>query len=344
MTNATPTLRTAPDAAAAREEAPRTGSAVDGQLPLGELSADLPDHAARQPTSRSARRRRQYLVFALFAFPNLALLLVFSYLPVVANIGLSFTRWDMIAAVPVPVGLSNWEGFFTDPQVLRALRTTLIWVAVTVGASMLIGLAMAALFNARPPLGRLASTVSFTPYVLSGAAIGALWLFIFDPRYGLMRLAFDLIGQASPAWMTSSTWALPGLLIVAVWQNVGFVALVYLAALRGIPQDVKEAAALDGANAMATFRHVVLPLLSPTTFFLLITQTIGAFQSFDLIAMMTGGGPSRSTTTLSWFIYEQGFQRFDLGMAATASVFMFVLLMAITALQFLYAERKVTYS
>lgn len=334
-----PTGRDSSTAQGARDADPDTGRSG-----AGSDSSPDPSPSVSRRSGRRARHRRHYLAFALFAFPNLALLLLFSYLPVVANIGLSFTYWDMIAAVPVPVGLTNWEGFFTDPQVLRALRTTLIWVVVTVGASMIIGLAMAALFNARPPLGRLASSVSFTPYVLSGAAIGALWLFIFDPRYGLMRLAFDLIDRTSPAWMTSSTWALPGLLIVAVWQNVGFVALVYLAALRGIPQDVKEAAALDGASSLATFRHVVLPLLSPTTFFLLITQTIGAFQSFDLIAMMTGGGPSRSTTTLSWFIYEQGFQRFDLGMAATASVFMFVLLMAITALQFLYAERKVTYS
>lgn len=317
--------------------------------PLPTLGKDAPTptaapESAPAPAPRRRRgRRRKYLTFAAFALPNVLLILVFSYVPVVANMGLSFTSWDMIAPAPVFVGLSNWASFFTDPQVLMAMRTTIIWVLVSVVGSMSLGLFLAVLFNARPPGGRVASSIIFSPYVLSGAAIGALWLFVFDPRYGLSRVVFNWIGQNSPEWMNSVQWALPGLLIVSVWQGVGFVALVYLAALRGIPQDLREAAALDGAGRFASFRHVIYPLLSPTTFFLLVTQTIGAFQAFDVIAMMTGGGPARSTTTLSWYIYEQGFQRFDIGASATASVFLFVVLLIITAIQFGYAEKKVSY-
>lgn len=324
-------------------------TAPSASLPV--LENDTPAPAVAPPSAptsvpgprRRRGHRRRYLAFAAFTLPNLLLILVFSYVPVVANVGLSFTSWDMISPAPVFVGLSNWATFFTDPQVYMALRTTLIWVVVSVGGSLSLGLLLAVLFNSRPPGGRVASSIIFSPYVLSGAAIGALWLFVFDPRYGLTRVVFDWVGQNSPEWMNSVQWALPGLLIVSVWQGVGFVALVYLAALRGVPQDVREAAALDGAGRFAAFRHVIFPLLSPTTFFLLVTQTIGAFQAFDVIAMMTGGGPARSTTTLSWYIYEQGFQRFDIGASATASVFLFAVLLIVTAVQFGYAEKKVSY-
>lgn len=304
-----------------------------------ESPAPVPVTDARRPP----RRRRLHLTFLVFTLPNLALILVFSYFPVIANVGLSFTTWDMIAPSPTFVGLAKWRAFFADPQVLRAMWTTIIWVVVSVGGSMGLGLLLAVLLNSRPPGARFASVTVFSPYVLSGAAIGALWLFLFDPRYGLSRVVFEWFGASSPAWMTSPSWALPGLLIVTVWQGVGFVALVYLAALRGVPQDALDAAALDGAGRFATFVHIIFPLLSPTTFFLLVTQTIGAFQAFDVIAMMTNGGPARSTTTFSWYIYEQGFIRFDVGSAATASVVLFAVLLIITALQFAYAEKKVNY-
>ena len=179
--------------------------------------------------------------------------------------------------------------------------------------------------------------------MLSGAAIAAIWLFIFDQNYGLARIFFNAFGADSPSWTTSSDWALPALLIVSIWKGVGFVAIVYLAAMQGIPQDVIEAARLDGANRWQLFARVTLPLLSPTTFFLMVTQIIDAFQSFDVIAMMTSGGPALSTTTLSWFIYEQAFERSNVGYSAAASTVMFIILMAITAFQFRFIEKKVHY-
>src|SRR5699024_1513300 len=185
--------------------------------------------------------------------------------------------------------------------------------------------------------------IVFTPHVVSGAAIAVVWLFIFDPNYGLARVAFDLVGAQSPNWTTDADWALPALLIVSIWKGVGFVSIVYLAGIQGLPSDVLEAAKLDGASSVQTFVRVVLPLLSPTTFFLVITQTIGAFQAFDIIAVMTNGGPASQTTTLSWFIYEQAFTRANVGLSAAAGTVMFVLLMIITALQFRFVEKKVHY-
>lgn len=299
--------------------------------------------AGGPPRKRNGRLRREYGLFALLAFPNLILIAIFAYWPVLANVYLSLTEWDMIEPQPYFVGLDNYISLATSPDFLSVLWTTLVWVVVVVVVSLVVGVALATLFNLKIRGGAAVSALAFSPHVLSGAAVAAIWLFIFDPNYGLMRVVFSAFGMDSPAWITSTSWALPALLIVSIWKGVGFVAIVYLAALQGLPEEVLEAARLDGANRWQTFRRIVLPLLSPTTFFLSVTTIISAFQSFDVIAMMTGGGPANSTTTLSWYIYEQGFIRFNVGYSAAASVLMFVILMAVTAIQFRYVERKVHY-
>lgn len=323
------------------------------------LTAQRPVPSPRAPVSKRAatqrrvpspsrggpsrRRRREYLLFALFALPNLALIAVFAYWPVIGNAYLSLTRWDMIAPSPTFVGLDNYLTLFTDPSFMRVLSITLVWVVVVVGVSIVGGLALALLFASKAPGRRAVSALAFSPHILSGAAVAAVWLFLFDPNYGLSRAVFPLFGLDSPHWTTSSQWALPALIIVAVWKGVGFVAIVYLSALQSMPQDVFEAARLDGANRWQILRHVKFPLLSPTTFFLTVTQVIGAFQSFDLIAMMTAGGPAEATTTLSWFIYSEGFRQFKAGTAAAGAMIMFVLLMVVTVVQMRYVEKKVHY-
>jgi ABC-type sugar transport system permease subunit len=294
-------------------------------------------------STRKKRNRKAYGLFALLAFPNMILIAVFAYWPVVGNIFLSLTSWDMVAPQPLFIGIDNYIRLFTDPDFMDVMGRTLVWVSAVVVLSLVLGLAMAFLFSLRAPGTPAVTAMAFSPHVISGAAVAAIWLFIFDPNFGLSRALFAVFGGDSPSWTTDASWALPALIIVAVWKGVGFVAIVYLAALQGIPQDIQEAARLDGANRWQVLRHVIMPLLSPTTFFLTITQIISAFQSFDLVAMMTGGGPAGSTTTLSWFIYEQGFQSFDAGYAAAASVLMFVILLGVTAAQLRYSERKVHY-
>lgn len=300
-------------------------------------SESKPGHATRR------RKRKGYRLFALFTLPNLFLIAVFAYWPVIGNIYLSLTEWDMIAPTPLFVGTDNYTKLFSDPAFHRVLRLTLVWVVAIVGVSLAAGLALACLFNRKSRGSTAVSALAFSPHILSGAAVAAIWLFIFDPNYGLSRAVFGLFGADSPHWTTSSSWAMPALVIVSVWKGVGFVAIVYLAALQSMPTDVLEAARLDGAGAWKTFRHITLPLLSPTTFFLLITQVISAFQSFDVIAMMTSGGPAGATTTLSWFIYQEGFKAFSAGTAAASSMVMFVVLMGVTVFQMRFIEKKVHY-
>jgi len=304
------------------------------------MTAEL---ATRPGVRRRRRSWKGYGLFALFAFPNIAIILVFAYWPILENFYLSLTSWDFISPQPFFIGLSNFEALLTSADFMQVLATSLIWVVVVVGVSLIAGVLLAAIFSMKLPGTTVTTSIVFAPHVISGAAIAAVWLFIFDPKYGLSRIVFDAVGAQAPAWTTDAKWALPALLIVSIWKGVGFVAIVYLAAMQGLPADVLEAAKLDGAGRFHSFTKVVLPLLSPTTFFLVITQTIGAFQAFDIIAVMTGGGPASATTTLSWFIYDQAFQRSNVGYSAAAGTIMFAILMAITALQFAFIEKKVHY-
>ena len=308
-------------------------AAPPGQASTGETGRRL----------RARRRRRDYLLFAAFAAPNFFFLLVFAYWPVLYNAYLSLTDWDMVSSSWNMIGLDNYASLFSDPDFRGSLWTTVLFVVGIVGGGLVLGLATALLLNQRLRGRNAVRTLTFAPYVLSGAAVGTLWLFVFDPNYGLIRPMLAPFGGTAPAMMTDSKWALLGLVIVYLWKNTGFVAVVYLAGLQGLPRDVFEAAALDGAGPWTRLRRIVLPLLSPVTFFLLVTCTITTFQAFDVIAVMTSGGPGTSTSILSWFIYDQGFRTFDAGRASAAAMVMFVVLLLITGFQARFLERKVHY-
>ncbi|GAA3508007.1 sn-glycerol 3-phosphate transport system permease protein [Streptosporangium album] len=289
------------------------------------------------------RRRREYLMFLAFVAPNFLFIVVFSYWPVLYNAYLSLTDWDMISPIKNFVGLDNYVDMFTSLGFADVLLTTVYFTVGVVGGSMLLGLGIALLLNLKLRGRTFVRTMVFAPHVLSGAAVGLVWAFIFDPNYGLSRVFFSALGAESPSWLTDSDWALPAVIIVYLWKNTGFAAIVYLAGLQGLPKDVYESAALDGSGPWTTFRRFTLPLLSPVTFFLVVTSTIGSFQAFDVIALTTGGGPGDATTILSWFVYDSGFRSFQAGPAGASSIVMFVILLAITLVQTRYLERKVHY-
>lgn len=295
------------------------------------------------PPRRKPKRAREYLTFAALVAPNVILLAVFSYWPVVYNAYLSLTDWNLISPMPTFVGLENYQELLTGPAFREVLLTTAIFVVGIVAGSLALGLAVALLLNQRLKGRGVVRTMVFAPHVLSGAAVGLAWVFIFDPNYGLSRVAFSAIGQSSPSWLTDSGWALPAVMIVYLWKNVGFSAIVYLAGLQGLPKDLYESASLDGAGPWTVFRRITFPLLSPVTFFLTITTIISSFQAFDVIAVMTGGGPGGATTILSWYVYEKGFSDFEAGPAGAGAIVMFVILLVITLLQTRFVERKVHY-
>lgn len=307
------------------------------------MTTAAPDALARPSRRFSTTRWKTYLTFLLLAGPNVALLVVFVYKPLLQSFQYSTLQWNIGSPNARPVGLGNYLEWFADPRTPQVLTTTAIFTVATVGGSLLIGLGLALLLN-RKLVGRgVARTVVFAPYVLSGIAVGMLWLFIFDPRYGLMSTVLAWLGLSSPEWYTDSPWALTMVIVVYLWKNVGYVALIYLAGLQAVPQELRDAAALDGASSGRTLRSVVLPLLGPTTFFLSVTTLLSSLQSFDIIHAMTQGGPLGGTTTLMYQIYQESFVSGRAGYASAVATILFLILLVITVVQLKLVERKVHY-
>ncbi|RKR20579.1 carbohydrate ABC transporter permease [Arthrobacter oryzae] len=291
----------------------------------------------------SGRARRDFFVFLALALPNLALIAVFTYLPLLNNIYYSTLDWTLGSASATVVGLGNYVTFFTSADAPNVLGTTAVFTVVTVGGSMVLGLLVALALNSKVRGTTFARSAVFAPYVLSGVGVGLVWLFIFDPGYGVLAWLLRGVGQQSPQWINNPQLSLAMVMIVYVWKNLGYCAVVYLAGLQSLPPDVMEAAALDGANGFRRFVNMSLPLLSPTTFFLLITTMLSSLQAFDLIRIMTPLG--NGTSTLIYEAYLQAFGAFNrAGYSAAISVVLFAILLIITVLQLRFVERKVHYS
>jgi sn-glycerol 3-phosphate transport system permease protein len=297
-----------------------------------------------RPRNRPRNRLRNWLLFAVLAGPNIALLVVFTYRPLLQSFYYSTLQWNIGSPTATPVGLGNYEDWLADPGTPTTLVVTAVFTLATVGGGMVIGLLLALLLNRKIKFTSAARTVVVAPYVLSGVAVGLLWLFVFDPNFGVLTALLQLIGLSSPDWYNNPQWALVMVIVVYLWKNVGYVAMIYLAGLQAVPRDLLEAAALDGASPMRTFRSVVLPLLGPTTFFLGVTTLLTSLQSFDIIRAMTNGGPFEGTTTLMYQVYQEGFAAGRAGYSSAVATILFLVLFVITLVQFRFVERKVHYA
>ena len=315
---------------------PMPGSAAAGGVP--------PSPRTSRPAARAARRRGNWLLFLLLAGPNIALLLVFTYKPLLQSLYFSTLQWNIGSSIARPVGLRNYTDWFTASSTPQIVGVTIVFTLATVGGGMLIGLLLALLLNGRLKLRGAARTIIVAPYVLSGVAVGLLWLFVFDPNFGVTSALLQALGLQSPDWYNDPDYALVMVIIVYLWKNVGYVALIYLAGLQAIPKDLLEAASLDGAGRIRSLFGIVLPLLGPTTFFLSVTTLLSSLQSFDIIQAMTKGGPLEGTTTMMYQIYQEGFTNGTAGYSSAIATILFVVLLAITLAQLKFVEKKVHYS
>lgn len=291
---------------------------------------------------RRLRKSRNYLTFVLFVGPNVALIMMFIYYPLIMNLRFSLLDWRLGSSTARFVGLQNYIEFFTSPNGLEVWRVTIIFSVATVAGAMLLGLLMAVVLNKRLPGRVVARTALFSPYVLSGVGVGMVWSFIFDPRLGVMRFFFEAIGRRSPEWFNDPRWALVMVIIVYIWKNLGYAAVIFIAGLQSIPSDLLEAANVDGASRTRQFFTIVMPLLSPTVFFLSITMILNSMQAFDILRIMTPSG--NGTNTIIFEIYLQSFGAYQrAGYAGAVSVVLFLTLFAITAFQLRYVQKKVHY-
>lgn len=299
--------------------------------------------SAELQRARRIKRSRNYFLFILFAGPNIALILAYVYYPLLANVYFSTLDWRLGAQTASFVGLSNYKEFFSSEDGLEVWRITIIFTVATVVGSMVLGLLMALVLNRKIPGRTAARTALFSPYVLSGVGVGLVWSFIFDPRIGVLSHFIAMFGGTSPEWFLDKNLALVMVIAVYIWKNLGYCAVIYLAGLQSVPQDLLEAAAIDGAGPVRRFFTVTLPLLGPTVFFLSIAMVLSSMQAFDILRIMTPTG--NGTNSIVFEIYLQSFGTYQrAGYAAAISVVLFVTLFAITAVQIRYVERKVHYA
>ncbi|MDK7213966.1 carbohydrate ABC transporter permease [Corynebacterium pyruviciproducens] len=283
---------------------------------------------------------KQLLLAAALVLPNLALLVVFTYRPLLDNIRISFYNWNISSSRMKFVGLDNYIEWFTAPETKTVVFNTVVFTFFAVAGSMVIGLALALLLDQKL-FGRAAvRSMVFAPYVIAGAAIGVAFQFVFDPNYGLIQYILGMIGIETPNFYQESKWSLFMITITYVWKNVGYVFVIYLAALQGRRKDLDEAAEIDGTPPLRRFFRVVMPQLRGTTFFLSITVLLNSFQVFDIINAMTKGGPfGYGTSTMVFQVYQETFVNNRAGYGAAVATIMFLVVLVITAIQVYYQEK-----
>jgi len=286
---------------------------------------------------------RKYAWVCFFLFPSLGGLALFTLTPILASLGLTLFEWDLLTS-PRFAGLGNFRRMlFHDRNFWVALRHTLYFIAGYIPLVMVIALGVAVALNQKIKGRVLFRTAFFVPVVSAWVAVALLWKWIFNPRFGMLNYVLKFIGIEGLTWLFDPQLAMPAIIITSVWKDIGFVMVMYLAGLQGIPATYYEAAAIDGAGGLARFRHITLPLLSPTTFFALIISLINSFQVFDQVWIMTEGGPAGATIVLVEQIVKNAFSYSRMGYASALSWVLFLLVFAVTALQMRLQKRWVAY-
>ena len=275
--------------------------------------------------------------------PSIIGILLFVIYPILHTIYLSFQSGSLISPEFTFAGLDNYKNLLSNEDFLVALKNTAIYTISMVGISIGLSLIFAVWLNKQSFIHKFAQTVMFTPHLVSLVSIGVLFMWIMNPDYGFLNWVLDSIGLPTSKWLTSEKTALFSIILVGIWKTVGYNTLIFIAGLQSIPKYIYEAADLDNSGKLKTFFKVTLPLLSPTLFFLLITTTTSSFQVFDLVNVMTKGGPINSTNMLVYYIYEAGFRYFDIGSASAASVFLIILVGILTFAHFKLLAKKVHY-
>ncbi|MFJ4965341.1 Lactose transport system permease protein LacF [Streptomyces sp. ADI96-02] len=292
----------------------------------------------RTPLSRT--RRREASTAWLFVSPAVLVILGLSVVPLVWSLLLSFQSADLVAP-STWIGLDNYRQLSNDPEFTQAVRNTLLYTALYVPLSIGVGLALALVLNRRIRFAGLYRTLFFVPFVVSATAQGVLFSFILDPQFGAANSVLHRFGISPQGFLSDPGQALLTLVAVSLWSGSGFCVVIYLAALQDVPQELIEAATLDGAARRHQLRHVTLPTIAPVSAFLVLWQTINALQVFDLVYVTTKGGPLGSTTLIVYFIWEQAFKNFTAGYGAAAAYVLAVGLFAIGGVLRLFRRRAV---
>jgi len=279
----------------------------------------------------------------LMIMPALLGILIFTIIPVIGSFIISLTRWNLISA-PKFVGLKNYTLLISDPLFYKVLAITSLYAVSVVFLSIILPLILAVALNQKIKGLALYRTAYFLPVITPMVVVAIVWSWIFDPSNGILNFLLTKTGITNPPlWLFDSFWALIAIIIVSVWKNIGYYMVIFLAGLQAIPDSLYEAAEIDGATGIKKHLNITLPLMTPTIFFVCVMSTISSFQVFDLIYLMTEGGPENSTMVIVYWLYKNAFEFFKLGYASSIAYVLFVIILLLTLIQWKLRKKWVMY-
>lgn len=286
--------------------------------------------------------RNENLAGYVFLSPTLIGFSVFMVFPLLFSLILSFSQWDFVKGISAMRfgAFNNYIGILKDTWFIDSMKNTFIYAAATVPVSISAGLIFAVLLDKYVYMKDLLKFSIFLPYISSIIASAIVWSVVLHPSFGPVNEFLKSLGVGNPPkWFGDLKWALPAVIVFSIWQQLGYIILVYTAGLKGIPDELYESAKIDGADEIRKFFAITLPMVSPTTFFLLIIQLIGSFKVFDVISALTEGGPGTSTTVIAYYIYRSAFRYYEMGKASASAWIMFLCIFSITLLQWKYQKK-----
>ena len=287
------------------------------------------------PKSRNSSQRRwlsqESVTALLFVLPSLIGFTLFYAVPAVRGVWISFTNWDMLRD-PTFIGLDNYIKLFNDPEFWNALKVTLYYVLLNIPLQTVLAMIIAVMMS-RLTKSMVIRALIILPWLMPPVVVGLIWLWLLDPNLGIVNVGLKALGLPVIAFFGLPQWAMPTIAMINIWEYVGYTALLIFAGLQSIPGSVYEAASIDGASENQMFWRVTVPLLRPVLVFVVVTSVIGSFQIFDTIAITTKGGPVNATKVINWYIFEQAFNRFNMGYATALSMVLFLILIFVSLMQ-----------
>ncbi len=279
----------------------------------------------------------------LFLLPSVLGFIVFSLLPMISALFLSFTDWDVIGGPPNLIGLKNYIDILKSEEFLRVIFNTMKFISLYIPGIMILSLGVALMFNSNVKHVAVFRVLLFIPVLTSWIAGSLIWKSVLSGQYGMLNNLLAIVGIHGPAWLTDPKWAMTSIVIVSIWKDLGFFSLIIFGGLRGIDRTLYEAAEIDGASGFQILKKITIPLVTPTLFFVLVTTIISSFQLFSQIMVMTAGGPMGATQVMVERIYTYGFRYFEMGYATALSILLLIVIVTITLIQLILQKKWVYY-
>lgn len=287
---------------------------------------------------------KENLTGIAFILPVLVPLIIFWMIPILCSGAISFTDWDMMSEDIHFVGFRNFISLLNNVKFGEAFWNTLVFAVESTVPTIILGMLIALAMNGTGKATGIYRTVIFAPYITPMVAVSVVWSWIFEPRVGILNYVLQFLGLPGCEWVQSSSTAMLSVIIVTVWKSLGWTMIFYMEAIRKVPQNLLEAAAIDGANGFWKFWKITLPMISPTTFFLVVMSTISSLQAYDQIQVLTQGGPAGATRTLLYFYYQEAFQNFNTGKASAVALVLVLITIVLSLIESAISKKTVFYN